>query len=312
MPEHTRPNGDANEFIPLLPYYVYVLIDPLDETVFYVGKGKGERALNHVAEVKQLIAKRGTLESAKHRRIREILDRDSEPKAMVVARFDDEKQAHAVESVLINFVYDYEKSLTNSVRGHGAEFVRRFGDRRLLPGIDIPERVRSQDGSFKNKNIEALEAAGAYKLLDRIREQLSIRGFVWRDFLAGTPDRPYDPGESNGWLGVIVHIQGIDFLVGFSKSCRPGVGIANTVATRNRKAYDGLARIEAVMGAEFHVGPPKNTKDKGEGRYRDFQHAQRVLPNGEPEPTKPTFDPDNLEALFELLSKFREILGATP
>lgn len=68
-------NGNSDEFIPLLPYHVYVLIDPRDETIFYVGKGKGERALNHVTEVKQLTAKGNTLESAKHRRIRDILGR---------------------------------------------------------------------------------------------------------------------------------------------------------------------------------------------------------------------------------------------
>ncbi|MDM7943552.1 MAG: GIY-YIG nuclease family protein [Hydrogenophaga sp.] len=312
MPDQTCSHTDAHEFIPLLPYYVYVLTDPRDETVFYVGKGKGERAFNHTTEVRMLIARGTALESAKHRKIREILDCGAEPKAMVVARFDDEQQAHAVESVLINFSYDYEHSLTNSVRGHGAEFVRRFGDSSVLAGIDIPARVRTNDGGFRDKKIEALQAAGAYELLDRIRDQLSARGFVWRNFEAGTPDRPFDPGASNGCLGVMVHIEGIDFMVTFSKACRPGVSVANTPATRNAKAREGLVRIEQELGAEFRVGPPKNTLIKGEGRFRDFEHTQRVRANGKPELTKPTFDPDNLEALFELLGKFRRILGAPP
>jgi hypothetical protein len=37
----------------LKPYYVYKLIDPRDNQVFYVGKGKGNRAYHHEREVKQ-------------------------------------------------------------------------------------------------------------------------------------------------------------------------------------------------------------------------------------------------------------------
>ena len=31
-----------------LNYYVYCIINPRDNKIFYVGKGKGERVLNHV------------------------------------------------------------------------------------------------------------------------------------------------------------------------------------------------------------------------------------------------------------------------
>jgi hypothetical protein len=279
---------------PLLQFYVYVLLDPRDDSVFYVGKGKGERALHHVDEVKPLIAQGAMLESAKHRRIQEILAAGGEPQALVVARFGEEEQAHAVESVLINFGYDFER-LTNSVRGHGAEFVRRFGDLRLLPGIDIPQRVRSNDGTYTTRNFAALQVSGAFDLHERLRLQLVLRGFEPRDFAPNTPDRAFDPGRSNGRLGWIVPIHGIDFLVAFSKACRPGVAIANTTATRTAVAYAGFARIELAKGPDFHVGPSKNTEVNGEGRYRDFE-------------IKPTFDSDNLEALFKLLDEFRTIL----
>ncbi|XZE17522.1 hypothetical protein SH449x_002796 [Pirellulaceae bacterium SH449] len=33
-----------------LGFYVYLYIDPRDESVFYVGKGKGERALAHLKD----------------------------------------------------------------------------------------------------------------------------------------------------------------------------------------------------------------------------------------------------------------------
>jgi uncharacterized protein (DUF1330 family) len=312
MTDGTNPDSRDKEFRPLLQFYVYVLTDPRDNSVFYVGKGQGERALNHVAEVRQLIAKGAALESEKHRKIKDILDNHAEPTTLVIARFNEEGHAHAVESVMINFVYDYDRVLTNAVRGHGAEFVRRNGDTRLLPGIDIPERVRSQDGVFTDKNVEALTAAGAYDLLQRIRQQLSNRGYTPRDFSRGTPDRPFDPGESNGWLGLIVPIHGIDFMVSFSATCKPAVSIANTPATRNDIAYAGLARIEAKKGPKFHAGTPKNIVVKGERRYRDFELRDFVDHRGKPMLTKPVFDPDNLEPMFEMLAEFRKILAEQP
>lgn len=312
MPTITETDNRAREFTELLQFYVYVLIDPRYGSVFYVGEGQRERALNHVGEVRQLIAKGAALESAKHQTIKAILDSNLEPQTRVIARFDDKEKAHAVESVMINFVYDYDNVLTNAVRGHGAEFVRRFGDMRVLSGIDIPERARSQDGTFKNKNVDGLRAAGAYDLLQRIRQHLSEHGFALRDFLPGTPDSPFDPGQSNGWLGLIVSVHGIDFMVSFSKTCRPAVSIANTPGTRNVVAYACLAQIEAEMGPEFHAGPPKNIRVKGEGRYRDFG---RQNSNGEFEAKKPDFDADNLEPLYELMHDFARILDcrlATP
>ena len=51
------------------PYYVYELQVPRDNTVFYIGKGKGERAKQH-----ELDALTTGTETAKLNRIREIHD----------------------------------------------------------------------------------------------------------------------------------------------------------------------------------------------------------------------------------------------
>ncbi len=88
MPTITETDNRAREFTELLQFYVYVLIDPRYGSVFYVGEGQRERALNHVGEVRQLIAKGAALESAKHQTIKAILDSNLEPQTRVIARFD--------------------------------------------------------------------------------------------------------------------------------------------------------------------------------------------------------------------------------
>ena len=295
-----------NEFLPHLQYYVYVLLDPRDGSVFYVGKGKQERALAHVAEVISLINSNIPLESKKHLRIKEILDSGQQPKQLVVARFDDEKKAFAVESVLINYVYDFTK-LTNAVRGHGAEFVRKFGHLESdQPGLDIPERYRLNDGAYRDRHIAALRASGAYEFLERIRNRFTKLQFDCREFQDGYGS--FDPGASNGQLGFIVHIQGIDFLIKFTQSCEVGYSIANTPETRNDIRNNGLERIKTRMGEDFHISSPLNSRVQGEGRYLIFGRKDNDGNFVKIKP-KPTFDPDNLEGLFALFNKFKEILN---
>lgn len=300
--------SNGSELQPLLPYYVYVLIDPRDDHVFYVGKGQNERAFDHVAEVRHKIAKGESLTSRKQLTIESILTEghDKGPKAIVVARFADEDQAFAVESVLINFVYGYGSRLTNESRGHGAEFVRPAGELGKLPGLDIPARERVYDGGYRDANVEALRISGATGLIDTISAALIQRGFSPRGFKAGTPDRPFDPGASNGWLGLLVNIEGIDFLVSVSVSCRVRVAIANTMASRSESSQLGLERLERALGVHFRIGPPKNIPVAGQGRYRDFG---LLLDDGEHSARKPTFDSEQVSELYALLERFRSILS---
>jgi hypothetical protein len=49
-----RPEGEIlhipEEVASRLKYYVYLYVDPRDGRVFYVGKGKGQRALSHLSD----------------------------------------------------------------------------------------------------------------------------------------------------------------------------------------------------------------------------------------------------------------------
>lgn len=97
-------------------YYVYCLVDPRDNKVFYVGKGKGDRAFAHIHN-----ATAEPDESAKNQRINEI---GAENVIHYIVRHDlSEQEAFRLESTLIDFLMDNrlnggENHLTNLVHGH--------------------------------------------------------------------------------------------------------------------------------------------------------------------------------------------------
>lgn len=95
-----------------MAYYVYELIDPRDDTVFYVGKGKGSRSRHHERE-----AKLGVSVSAKCYRIRDIHADGHAVKINVVAQFAKEQDAYDYEAEHVaSFPEGY---LTNIVPGGG-------------------------------------------------------------------------------------------------------------------------------------------------------------------------------------------------
>ncbi len=111
------------------PYYVYVLIDPRDESIFYVGKGTGQRLLAHGYEA--LLRTDPGPRSGKVARIREMRNAGSEPRIDVVRHGLTEQEALVIEAALIDCV----GKLTNKVAGHGVaegrsslnELVSRYG-----------------------------------------------------------------------------------------------------------------------------------------------------------------------------------------
>lgn len=90
-----------------LGYYVYVYSDPDTHKPFYVGKGKGDRAFQHLADQS---------ESDKAKKIEEIRARGKEPVIEILAHDLDEKTAFKVEAAAIDLIGI--KNLTNLQRGH--------------------------------------------------------------------------------------------------------------------------------------------------------------------------------------------------
>jgi hypothetical protein len=98
-------NGIANE------YYTYLLVDPRDGAVFYVGKGKGRRMRMHAKH-----AAAGRISNAeKHKRIAEIHASGNIVIESVFSGHDIEADAYAVERALIAALRDY--GLTNIAGG---------------------------------------------------------------------------------------------------------------------------------------------------------------------------------------------------
>jgi hypothetical protein len=97
-----------------LGYYVYLYLNPLDNAIFYVGKGKSGRALAHLhTHEKMAISKV----------IREIRAAGDEPRIEILAHgLGSPETAHRVESAAIDLL-GLDK-LANAVRGHSAKFGR--------------------------------------------------------------------------------------------------------------------------------------------------------------------------------------------
>lgn len=78
-------------------YYVYLLIDPRDNKIFYVGKGKERRAFQHVIDA---LSGR-VFNSIKHDRIKEILDSNQKVIVKIFSDHLSELDAFKLERELI-------------------------------------------------------------------------------------------------------------------------------------------------------------------------------------------------------------------
>ena len=110
-------------------HYVYLLIDPRDDSVFYVGKGVGARCLTHLKE---------TGESEKNKTIDAIRASGHEPEIEILTHgFPDGETALAVESAVIDSFPP--ESLTNQKRGHGSSDFGRMPLQQLMDIYDAVE-----------------------------------------------------------------------------------------------------------------------------------------------------------------------------
>lgn len=93
--------------IKALGYYVYLYIHPLDGQIFYIGKGKGNRVLDHLKD---------TGDSRKAKIIQELVTQGLEPQIEILIHgLENEALAYQVEAAAIDLLG--KQQLANQVRG---------------------------------------------------------------------------------------------------------------------------------------------------------------------------------------------------
>ena len=96
-------------------FYVYALLDPETDKVFYIGKGMGNRVFSHEIES----GKSKESEKKKLKKIREIEEKGLSVKRLIVNWGLTENEAFVAEATLINLLNRMpDIKLTNEVSGH--------------------------------------------------------------------------------------------------------------------------------------------------------------------------------------------------
>ncbi len=103
---------------------MYLLVNPLNDAVFYVGKGKGNRALAHLKDT-------ANAEKKKAKTIREIRALKQEPRIEILAHgLKNAETAHRIEAAAIDLLG--VSNLTNEIRGLGSGKLARMSLRDVI------------------------------------------------------------------------------------------------------------------------------------------------------------------------------------
>lgn len=140
-------------------YYVYFLIDPRTQEIFYVGKGKGGRISSHVKK-----ALKGSVDNAeKHKRITAILFAGKKVQEFIFEHYEAERDAFACERLFIeSFRY---LGITNIAHGVMTNEERVSEEAKFILTQLVPESWFHSCGKPEMK--EAIEAHfGGFKAYD--------------------------------------------------------------------------------------------------------------------------------------------------
>lgn len=148
-------------------YYVYQLVDPRDDSVFYIGKGKGQRAHQHVKEVKSGQA----ANIKKSMRIVEILAAGMMPRVVMVHEGLAEEAAYSVERELIA---THKAMLTNIAPGRIVMEERNYLKAKSLLRNVVPIRDAVRNFVRNTGRLPTHEEFDTYCKIAR----LTIRGYI--------------------------------------------------------------------------------------------------------------------------------------
>ena len=110
--------------------------------------------------------------------------------------------------------------------------------------------------------------AGAYDHMSDLQEALTNYGISWRDYTQ-SGDNKFNPGESNGYLSVIVEIGGLDLNIQFTKR---RIFSINVIFTKRTNLSAELKTIKQKPREDYYaLGEQKNN-----GRYAWFIHDNKI------------------------------------
>lgn len=150
-------------------YYVYALLDPANNEIFYIGKGKNQRVVDHIKEALNCYQKM-TNPSAKVQRILSILqNQQTLPKFIFLRTGLTEQAAYELEGMMIDFLLKYKwfnflkiADLTNIQNGH-------HNDVNGIKDMDDLRRILLAEDAVINKTdkILAISINNSYFLANK-------------------------------------------------------------------------------------------------------------------------------------------------
>ena len=209
------------------PYYVYVLIDPFTNEVFYVGKGKNRRLEQHQKDV----LNGHEDDKLKNQRISKIISQGNNVIDRIIGRYETEEEALAVESTLIKWAYGLE-NLTNIVHGHYHKEIRDKGNLKIIKGIDVEQKLDPNDKLFTRELESSNDQYAIREKLNYLRKQLLIFNENWE---ISEPDffKKKDPA-------IFIKINEISRLQLMMRSSGTDVVIMNIRAIRQESSANRL------------------------------------------------------------------------
>lgn len=190
-----------------LKYYVYALVDPRDNSIFYVGKGIGNRIYQHVQAA--LI---DDSQNLKLSTIIDIMTVGLDVKYYIIRHNMTEQEAYLVESSIIDLLtypdFNTDYILSNIVRGHHQwnEGIKTDEEINIL--YDCP-KIEPIPGDrlllvSLNKSYMQSKASGVYR---RANDYESARKY-WKLSSDKADKVDYILGIYRGIVRIVIHVKG--------------------------------------------------------------------------------------------------------
>lgn len=152
-----------------LAYYVYALVDPRDNKIFYIGKGRENRVFQHAEACIE-----GNAHNLKLDTIRSIIAEGRQVEHYILRHNLEEREAYLVESTLIDMLtyprFNHENQLTNIIAGHH-QWDEGIKDIEEINALYDCSKIEAKDGDCLllvslNQSYDQKKAKGVYKRAD--------------------------------------------------------------------------------------------------------------------------------------------------